>query len=59
LLTLLDGTRDRARLVEDARAFIQTSPSGAASDVTPSGEELARNLENTLEVFARCALLQS
>jgi methyltransferase-like protein len=63
LLSLLDGTRDRTALLRDMRPFIEANqnlaPSGDKTPATPAptDEQLARNLENTLEVFARCALL--
>jgi methyltransferase-like protein len=53
LLTLLDGTRDRAALAREMRASIAPGPS------TPSDAEIERNIANTLEVFARCALLMA
>jgi methyltransferase-like protein/cyclopropane fatty-acyl-phospholipid synthase-like methyltransferase len=60
LLTLLDGTRDRTALAREMRAFIEASRRGSPGDVQPSipsDAELERNIANTLEVFARCALL--
>jgi methyltransferase-like protein len=60
LLTLLDGTRDRAALAREMRAFIdatrQENP-GESQPAVPSDAELECNIANTLEVFARCALL--
>jgi methyltransferase-like protein len=61
LMTLLDGTRDRPALLRDTRSFLEASSSGGKPDsVTqplPGDQELAANLNATLEVFARCALL--
>jgi hypothetical protein len=62
LLTLLDGTRDRAALLREMRPFIDADRKAQQldKDQTPavlSDNELARNLESTLEVFARYALL--
>jgi methyltransferase-like protein/2-polyprenyl-3-methyl-5-hydroxy-6-metoxy-1,4-benzoquinol methylase len=61
LITLLDGTRDRAALLRDTRSFLESSLSDRNSDSAgqplPGEEELATNLKATLEVFARCALL--
>ena len=64
LLTLLDGTRDRAALVREMRAFIEANrgqpPRGETSAIAdPTDEELLKNLGKTLDVFARCALLNS
>lgn len=62
LLTLLDGTHDRAALVRQMRAFIEAGlrdPSADAQPVIPSDAELESNIANTLEVFARCALLMA
>jgi hypothetical protein len=62
LLTLLDGTRDRAALVREMRAFMEASrpdSTGEAQPSIPSDAELERNIENTLGVFARCALLMA
>ena len=62
LVTLLDGSRTRADLADEMRAFIEAS-SGESTDgpqrEVPSKAELERNIENTLEVFARCALLSA
>jgi hypothetical protein len=62
LLTLLDGTRDRAALARQMRTFIEDglrdSP-GEAQPAVPADAELESNIANTLEVFARCALLMA
>jgi methyltransferase-like protein/cyclopropane fatty-acyl-phospholipid synthase-like methyltransferase len=60
LLTLLDGTRDRAMLAREMRVFLEDSrrnSTGEAQSALPSDAELEGNIANTLEVFARCALL--
>ena len=62
LLTLLDGTRDRTALAREMRAFIETNRSNStdeAQPAVPSDAELESNIANTLEVFARCALLMA
>jgi methyltransferase-like protein len=62
LLTLLDGTRDRAAIVREMRAFIEANrrdSSGETQPAIPSDAELEGNITNTLEVFARCALLMA
>ena len=63
LLRLLDGTRDRPTLLREMRGFLedqrrsgQIEPEAAATPV-PDDEELGQNLERTLGVFARCAVL--
>ena len=58
LLTLLDGTRDHATLAREMHGFAESAR--AESDTKkpiPSLEELSKNLETTLDVLARCALL--
>ena len=60
LLTLLDGTRDRGALAREMRAFMETSQQHSPSEpisAVPSESELDRNIANTLEIFARSALL--
>ncbi len=65
LLTLLDGTRDRACLVQEMHRFVESVRTDPSPDTngkeTPSAslEELGKNLNDTLDVLARCALLQS
>lgn len=60
LLRLLDGTRDRSSLLRDMKPFIESGRQQAADDTIPASEaELMENLENTLAVFARCALLSA
>jgi methyltransferase-like protein/cyclopropane fatty-acyl-phospholipid synthase-like methyltransferase len=62
LLTLLDGTRDRAALVREMRRFMEASRQDVRNEAPPAvlgDAELERNIANTLEVFARCALLMS
>ena len=62
LLTLLDGTRDRAALAHEMRAFMETSRQDSAAEVQPaipSSAELESNIANTLEVYARCVLLMA
>jgi methyltransferase-like protein/SAM-dependent methyltransferase len=60
LLRLLDGTRDRSALLRDMRPFLESSrqqSTGEKQTPPPSEAELGNNLESTLKVFARCALL--
>ncbi len=63
LLMLLDGSRNRSALLREMRAHLEAQrhsrlAQGAASvDPIPSDAVLAGNLENSLDVFARCALL--
>jgi hypothetical protein len=52
LVTLLDGTRDRAALVADLRAHL------AARGEELSDEDLSAGLEASLQGLARLALLQ-
>ena len=60
LLALLDGTRDHAALAREIRAFVEGNLDEASGEsAIPSAAELERNLANTLEVFARCALLMA
>src|SRR5258706_11981986 len=61
LLSLLDGTRNRAALLQELRAFISARQAEAGSDQSrtdlPSDENLAVQLENSLSMMARYALL--
>jgi methyltransferase-like protein len=62
LLTLLDGTRDRAGLACEMRAFMESNRDEVAGEPqppAPSAGDLEVNIQNTLEVFARCALLSA
>jgi len=60
LLTLLDGTRDRSALNRDMRAFIETGRRETADAAAlPSPADLEQNISNTLDLFARAALLTS
>jgi len=62
LLTLLDGTRDQAALACEMRAFIEATRRDSPDEnqpAMPSDAELEGNIANTLQVFARCALLVS
>ena len=65
LLTLLDGTRDRASLIRELRRKIEVEPHLAPSlgedSLDSAGFEaaLAGNLERLLSLFARNGLLQS
>jgi hypothetical protein len=52
LVTLLDGTRDRAALAADLRAFL-------AERGRPVPDDLADSLERSLQGLARLALLES
>jgi hypothetical protein len=51
LVTLLDGSRDRAALADDLRAFL-------AQRGTPVPDDLAAGLERSLQGLARLALLE-
>ena len=65
LLTLLDGTRDRASLIEALRQRIEDQPGLAPTlaerckDPLDLGAAVADNLSRTLQVFARNGLLLS
>jgi len=63
LITLLDGTRDRPALLRETRAFLEANiarkKSDSADQSLPDDSALAANLNSTLQVFARCALLQA
>lgn len=62
LLTLLDGTRDRAALAREMRVFIEAArreAAGGTQSPVPADAELEGNIANTLDVFARCALLMA
>ena len=52
LVTLLDGTRDRAALADELRAFL-------VARGEPVPDDLAAGLERSLQGLARLALLQS
>jgi hypothetical protein len=51
LLTLLDGTRDRAALAADLRAALEAAG-------TPVPDDLEGEIERTLTYLARFALLE-
>jgi hypothetical protein len=51
LLTLLDGTRDLAAIHGAMRDFVSVSAAN------PDAAGLIRQVDNTLALFARCALL--
>jgi hypothetical protein len=55
----MDGTRDIAGLLRDMRPWIiaHREKGGETDSPLPPDTELSKNLENTLRVFARCALL--
>lgn len=65
LLTLLDGTRDRASLIESVRQRIEDQPGLAPAladrckDPLELGDAVADNLDRLLRVFARNGLLLS
>ena len=60
LMTLLDGSRTPGELADEMRAYLEAGNRGSEESPereVPSKAELERNIQNTLEVFARCALL--
>lgn len=65
LLQLLDGTRDREKLLQELIALVNSGhalfgePDAAISDVVPGPEEISKDLDNSLAKLANLALLVS